>query len=361
MFKDKMTPMERAIAISQGNTIDRIQCNPNLSNGIARVAGLKISEFNHSSKALSHAVIETHKRFGGDGAKIFTDLFIISEAMGAKMKYPEDNTVDLLEPAIKSIDELSKLTPVNPLKDGRLPIHIEAMKIVKDSIGSEVPCSAAIVGPFTNACFLIGVQEMTKLMIRNPEAVHKLCKISLDSCISFVKESLKQGVGISICEPMASSTVISPTHFRKYCTPYMEQLVNFIKDKGSTPSVHICGKTDPIWQDIVDLGFSAFSIDNVVSLSKCKETIGNQIKIMGNVDPSTVMYSGTPNEVKVATLICIRDGYDSPKGYSVMSGCGLPVETPMDNIHAMLDVTRELGWPIDPEKIDFLIKKYGGI
>jgi len=29
MLKDKMTPMERAIAISKGNTIDRIQCNPN--------------------------------------------------------------------------------------------------------------------------------------------------------------------------------------------------------------------------------------------------------------------------------------------------------------------------------------------
>jgi uroporphyrinogen decarboxylase len=361
MLKDKMTPMERAIAISNGNDIDRIQCNPNLSNGIARVVGLKISEFNHSSKALSDAVIATHKRFGGDGAKIFTDLFIISEAMGAKMKYPEDNTVDLLEPAINSVDQISTLTSVNPLKDGRLPIHIEAMKIVKDTIGYEVPCSAAIVGPFTNACFLIGVQEMTKLMIRNPEAVHKLCKISLESCISFVEESLKQGVGISICEPMASSTVISPIHFRRYCKPYMKELVNFMKSKGVTPSIHICGKTDPIWQDIVDLGFSAFSIDNVASLLKCKETIGNQIKIMGNIDPSTVMYSGTPNEVKVATLKCIKDGYDTPKGYSVMSGCGLPVETPMENIDAMLDITRELGWPIDSEKIDFLIKKYGGI
>lgn len=361
MFKDKMTPMERAIAISKGNDVDRIQCNPNLSNGIARVARLKISEFNHSSKALSDAVIATHKRFGGDGAKIFTDLFIISEAMGAKMKYPEDNTVDLLEPAINSVDEINSLTPVNPLKDGRLPIHIEAMKIVKDTIGTEVPCNAAIVGPFTNACFLIGVQEMTKLMIRNPEAVHKLCKISLESCVSFVEESLKQGVGISIFEPMASSTVISPIHFRRYCKPYMTELVNFMKSKDVTSSIHICGKTDPIWQDIVDLGFSAFSIDNVANLSKCKETIGSQIKIMGNVDPSTVMYSGTLNEVRVATLRCITDGYDSPKGYSVMPGCGLPVETPMENIDAMLDIARELGWPIDPEKIDFLIKKYGGI
>jgi len=301
MLKDKMNPLERAKALSKGVAVDRLQCNPNLSNGIARITGAKISEFNHSSKILSEAVISTHKRFGGDGAKIFTDLFIISEAMGAKMKYPEDNTVDLLEPAISSIKDIKNLIPVNPLKDGRLPIHIEAMKIVTDSIGNEVPCSAAIVGPFTNACFLIGVQDMTKLMIRNPEAVHQLCKISLESCISFVDECLKQGVGISVCEPMASSTVISPIHFRRYCKPYLKSLVDFIKTKGVTPSVHICGKTDPIWQDIVDVGFNGFSIDNVASLIKCKETIGNQIKIMGNVDPSTIMYSGTPNHVKVAT------------------------------------------------------------
>ncbi|WP_392486190.1 uroporphyrinogen decarboxylase family protein [Haloimpatiens sp. FM7315] len=355
MLKDQMTPMERAVALSKGEEVDRIQCNPNLSNGIARVLGCKISEFNHSSRVLADAVIATHKRFGGDGAKVFTDLFLISEAMGAKMKCPEDGTVDLLEPAIKDIKEIKNLEPINPYKDGRLPIHIEAMKYVKEEIGKEVPCTALLVGPFTSAFFLIGVKEMSKMMIKDPESVHKLCKISLESCIRFADAAISKGVGISIAEPMSSCTVVSPKHFRKFSAPYIKRFIDFIKSKGVGTSIHICGKTDTIWNDLAEIGIGAVSIDNVANLKKCVETVGDKMKIMGNVDPSSVMYAGTREEVRKATIECVKDGYKCKKGYGIMSGCGLPVETPMENIDAMLDTAREIGWPITDEKLDRLL------
>lgn len=355
LFKDQMTPMERAVALSKGQPIDRIQCNPNLSNGIARISGCKISEFNHSSRALADAVIATHRRFGGDGAKVFTDLFLISEAMGAKMKFPEDDTVDLLEPAIKDVSEISKLEPINPYKDGRLPIHIEAMKYVYDEIGMEVPCSALLVGPFTSAFFLIGVEKMTKMMLKDPESVHKLCEISLESCIRFAEAAIAQGVSISIAEPMSSCTVVSPKHFKGFSAPYIKRFVDFIKSKGVGTSIHICGKTEGIWSDLVELGVGAISIDNVADLKKCVETVGDKVKIMGNVDPSSVMYAGTREEVRRATIKCVQDGYKSAKGYGIMSGCGLPVETPIENIDAMLDAAREIGWPITDEKLEELL------
>lgn len=352
LSKDEMTPMERAIALSKGEDVDRIQCNPNLSNGIARVLGCRISEFNDNARTLADAVIATHRRFGGDGAKVFTDLFIIAEAMGAKMKYPEDDTVDLLEPAIKDISELSKLEPIDPYRDARLPIHIEAMKYVQDEIGDEVPCTALVVGPFTSAFFLIGVENMTKMMIKDPRSVHKLCEISLENCIRFADATIKQGIGISIAEPMSSCTVVSPKHFREFSKPYLKRFVDFIKSKGSGTSIHICGKTDSIWKDIVDVVIGALSIDNIASLKNCTETIGDRIKIMGNVDPSSIMYAGTKEDVRKATLKCIKDGYKSPMGYGIMSGCGLPVETPMENIDVMLDTAREIGWPITDEKLE---------
>lgn len=354
-FRDEMTPLERAIALSKGQDVDRIQCNPNLSNGIARVSGCKISEFNTSSKALAQAVIDTHRAFGGDGAKIFTDLFILSEAMGAKMKYPDDNTVDLLEPAITSVDEIKNLEPVDPCRDARLPIHIEAMSIVQNEIGKEVPCTALIVGPFTSAFFLIGVQKMTKLLITNPEAVHELCKISLESCKRFASAAIETGVGISIAEPMSSCTVISPKHFREFGKPYIKEFVDFLKAKGVGSSIHICGKTNGIFDDIVEVGVGGFSIDNVVDLSECIDKIGSKIKITGNVDPSTIMYSGTREEVRKSVIQCVKKGYKSPKGFGVMSGCGLPVETPIVNIHTMMDTAREIGWPITDEKLDKLM------
>ena len=122
--------------------------------------------------------------------------------------------------------------------------------------------------------------------------------------------------------------------------------------------MHICGQTDKIWNDLADLGIAGMSIDNVASITDCKNTIGSKTRILGNVDPGGIMYSGIPNDVRIKTLECILDGYDSPKGYTVMSGCSLPVETPFENIDAMMDIVREVGYPVDPDKVMFLINKY---
>jgi uroporphyrinogen decarboxylase len=92
-------------------------------------------------------------------------------------------------------------------------------------------------------------------------------------------------------------------------------------------------------------------MDNVVSLAECKNFLGNKMKILGNVDPSNVMYAGTPKEVRDAVINCVLEGYDSPKGYVIMSGCSLPVETPLENIQVMMDTAREIAYPVDPEKL----------
>ncbi|MDW8800573.1 uroporphyrinogen decarboxylase family protein [Clostridium sp. A1-XYC3] len=357
-MKDQMTPIERAIALSKGQNVDRLPCNPNIANGVARIHGCKISEFNTNGKTIAEAQISAYKRYGMDGVRVFTDLYAWAEAMGAELVLPEDNTADLLKPALSSIKDIDKLKVVDPYKDGRLPVYIDAMKFLKDRIGHEVACSAGVVGPFSNAFFLIGIEEMTKLFFKDPEAVHKLCEISLQSCIEYVKVIIDLGLGITISEPLGSCTIISPKHFRIFCLPYLRRLVEFINSKGKTAVLHICGKTEKIWTDIGDMasvGVAGFSMDNVVSLKDCKRTIGNKVRIIGNVDPSNVMYAGTSKEIRRAVANCVLEGYDSPKGYTLMSGCSLPVETPLENIQAMMDAAREIGYPVDPEKLQKML------
>ena len=45
------------------------------------------------------------------------------------------------------------------------------------------------------------------------------------------------------------------------------------------------------------------------------------------------------------------EGYDSPKGYVVMSDYSSPIDTPSKNIEAMMETVREVGYPVDPEKV----------
>ena len=124
--------------------------------------------------------------------------------------------------------------------------------------------------------------------------------------------------------------------------------------------LHICGKTEKIWNDIgemASIGVVGFSMDNIVSLAECKKTIGDKMRMLGNVDPSNVMYDGTSEEIRDAVINCVLEGYDSPKGYTIMSGCSLPVETPLENIQTMMETAREIGYPIDPEKLQRMLGK----
>ena len=358
MFKDQLTPMERSRLLGLGKDVDRLPCNPNIANGVARIYGCKISDFNTDPKVIAKSQMYSYKTFGSDSLRVFTDLFIYAEAMGAKLVKPEDNTADLLESVIKDIEDIDKLEPVDPFKDGRLPVQIEAMKYLKEYSNNEVPCSTGIIGPFTNAFFLYGVDETLRLLYKNPEAMHKLCRVSLETAKRHCKAAIDIGLSPAISEPMSSSTVVSPKIFREFSLPYLQELVLYIKSLGSNAVIHICGQTDLIWEDIAGLDIAGFSIDNVASLVKCKEKIGSRVKLLGNVDPASALYLGTENYVKEKTLECILDGYDSPKGYVVMSGCSLPIETPKKNIQAMMDVVREVGYPINPSKVQELIEKY---
>jgi uroporphyrinogen decarboxylase len=352
---NEMKPLERAAAIAKGEAVDRLPCNPNMANGVARVYGCKISDFNSNAKTLAAAQIASYKRFGYDSVRIFTDLFIWCEAMGAMVKFPDDDTADLLAPAISHVKDIGKLQPANPYKDGRLPVHLDAMKYLIEEVGSEVGCSGGVVGPFTNAFFLLGVDNVLKLTTKNPEAVHALCRVSLETCKNFAEAVIHLGLTPTISEPMSSCTVVSPKTFREFSAPYLQELVNFIKSKGRGVIMHICGKTSHIWKDIADMGVIGFSIDNVASLTDCKRTIGNQVRILGNVDPGGIVYCGTPLDVRLKTLEGIAECYDSPKGYTPMSGCSLPVETPFENIQAMMDAVRDVGYPVISEKVKFLI------
>ena len=354
---DQMTPIERAIALAEGKEVDRLQCNPNIANGVARLYGCKISDFNNNPKIIAKAQMTAYEMFGCDSLRVFTDLFTLAEAMGASLILPEDDTADLLKPALTNLTEIDRLEPADPYQDGRLPVHLKAMEYLRDLAKDKISCSAGVVGPFTNSFFLYGVNETLKLIYKNPEAVHKLCKVSLETCKAYAKAAMDIGLSPTISEPMSSCTVISPETFRKFSLPYLKELVEFMQARGHKPIIHICGETDKIWQEVADIGIGGMSIDNVASLRACKEAIGHKTKVLGNLDPSGIMLIGTPQDVRKGTLEDILEAYDSPKGYVVMSGCSLPIDTPPENIKAMMDAVREVGYPVDPEKVINLIRK----
>lgn len=349
--RDAMTPLQRFAAYAKGGPIDRLPCVPIVGNTSARVIGVKVSEFRGNANLIADAQIASYRLFGYDVIRVFTDLYTLAEGMGAKVYYPEDETAYLDSPAINSVEQIETLRPVDPYGDGNLPSHLEAMKRVVDAVGSEVPVTGAVSCPFTTASFLIGAENLVRLTLKNPDAVHRLCEVALASAINYVDAIVAAGCTPSLTEPMSSSTVIGPRQFRAFSYPYLKRLIDHIHRYGKSVTLHICGKTEKIWGDMADAGADCISIDNDASLLRAKELVGDRVRLMGNVKPSEVVLQGTPQDVRKAVFECVEAVWDSPKGYIIASGCSLPTETPFANIHAMLEAAREIGWPVRPENV----------
>jgi len=241
--------------------------------------------------------------------------------------------------------QIDGIRPVDPLKAGLLPEHLDAMARALEAVGEEVPVTGALTAPFTNASFLIGTENLVRLTLKRPQAVHRLCEASLETSLHYAEAMLKIGCTPSLTDPMSSSTLISPRQFREFSLPYLKRLIDLIHGHGKPVTLHICGKTHPVWELMADAGADCLSIDNEASLPDAKAKVGKRVRLMGNVPPSAVMLQGSCGEVRNAVRKCVSQAHDSPRGYIVASGCSLPTETPFANIDAMIDAVREIGYP----------------
>lgn len=351
---DQMTALERLTAYGKGESVDRLPCVPIVGNGAARVLGCRISEFRGNGKLIAQAHLAAYRKFKYDTVRIFTDLYVLAEAMGAKVCYPADETAHLETPALASLKEIDRLRPADPSRDGNLPSLLEALEIARDRVGSEVPVAGAIVCPFTTASFLIGTDNLIRMTHRDPEGVHRLCEVALASALNYAKAVIDLGCSAGLTEPVSSSTIISPAQFEEFSYPYLKRLSAYIHSRKKPVTLHICGKTERIWGLMADSGADCISIDEIQDLAVAKRSVGDRVRLMGNVSPAATLLQGTPADVRKDTLACIRKAHDNPKGYIVASGCSLPTEVPFANIQAMVDTVREVGWPVSEEKLSAL-------
>lgn len=347
MIRDLMKPAERLKAYADGSPIDRLPCVPIVGNIAARVIEEKVSSLRNNGRLLARAHVAAYKRFGYDGIRIFTDLYVQAEAMGAKVRCPSDETAYLEKPAVSNTDQIDAIRPIDTPKSGLFREHLDAMERTLEAVGKEVPVTGALTGPFTNASFLVGTENLVRLTLKRPRAVHRLCEVSLETSLRYAEAILKTGCTPSLTDPMSSSTLISPKQFREFVLPYLTRLVDYIHGQGKAVTLHICGKTHPVWESMADTGADCLSIDNDASLLAAKSKVGSRVRLMGNVPPAAVMLQGSPGDVRREARRCVSQAHDNPRGYIVASGCSLPTETPFANVDAMMDAVREIGYPVN--------------
>lgn len=349
--KDQMTSMERMTAFAKGEEIDRIPCSISTGETMASFIGMNTREYYHSPEGMVELELGLYKKIGADGVRVSTTLRGVGEAMGSKLHYPNNNLQLLETPAINHVKDIVNLEPSNPEKDGRLPIVLKALKMLKKEIENKSRVGLGLTGPFSTAASVVGTENLLKWMIKYPEDVHILMEIVTESNNKLIVKAAELGAGVGFSDPVSSTSLISAKQFNVFSAPYLKRNVEkVIELTGSSPSIHICGNSKGIWESVMDTGISSFSIDNIEDLGEAKKLMGDRITISGNVPPVDVIRLGTKEDVLKAAKTCIRKAYDSKNGFILSAGCQIPMDTPLENIQGLVDAARIYGsYPINKE------------
>lgn len=347
--KDQLTPLERMKLFDEGKEIDRIPCCLDTGETMAPMLGIPIDEYYHSSEKMCQLEEWLFANFRSDGVGLSTTLRGMAEAMGSEIKYSPNNIAQLKTPALKLKDvDGAKLVDVD--KDGRLPIILEGLRMVKQKLGHLTPVSGTVTGPFTVAAMVLGTEQLMIGMIKKPDKVKQLLEVIVENNNRYIQRLIDLGVGIGFADPVSSTSLLSVEQYKEFSLPYFKKNVDFIKSQGRGCGLHICGGSRPLWELLIETGIGTFGPDNVEDMEEAKRILGPHMCIQGNVPPVEVMRHGTPEDVLRSARECIKKAHDSEKGYILTSGCQMPAHTPAENMQALMDAARLFGsYPLQPQ------------
>lgn len=297
----------------------------------------------HPEKAIE-AISAAQEACPFDALEVVWDWFAFLDVLGVKSGFADAGSPMVLENPLKSIDEVAGLAPVDTSSDERVRASIVAAKALLEKFQGDCYCFATIPLPFTLAGHLRDAACLMSDMIKHAEQAHQLLDYSTKVILEHLKLYAALDVdGFIVCDPSASGNLLSPRHFETFVAPYTRRVIDAVHEIGASTILHICGNTTKILPMVADLAPSAFSFDHAVDPAVAKQTIGDSVCLLGNLDPSDTLLMSV-DTVTEAAMVCL-DKCKEGGGYVLGAGCDLAVETPIENVLAMIELGHAAEYP----------------
>ncbi|MBA7513215.1 Uroporphyrinogen decarboxylase [subsurface metagenome] len=339
--REILTPRERFGLLVIDEKPDRCNIIPLVTSHAAYVAKMPLKRYYTHGKSMAQAQIAALEEYQYDALGFFSEVGIIAEAMGSEFEYPDDDLPVIKTPVLTK-QRLANINIPDPRHDKRLPIYLEAIEYAYATIGDKVPILAYVPAPFTTGMMLSDPNKFLIQTIKQPGTIFEILEISLKVTIEFCYHIINAGGLPIIVDPLASSSVISPRAYKTFALPYEQKLIDFLHRYDLDIILHICGETEPILDLLPDTGADLISLDKV-DISLALDRLSNKMRIVGNFSTSAIAFS-SPNEIRKKVREMVKKGMLSSKGYIASTGCEVPVRTPIENVKAFINATKEVAW-----------------
>ncbi len=294
-------------------------------------------ELVNDSPVAAEVTLQPVRRFGFDGAILFSDILVIPHAMGQDLWFEEGEGPRL---APRLVDHA--FASLEPAPERLEPVY-ETVRQVRAALPSQTTFLGFAGSPWTVATYMIAGQgsreqaEARRYAYRDPDAFQTIIDAIVTLSVDYLSGQIAAGVeAVQLFDSWAGS--LSPTQFERWVIAPNAAIVSQLKARH--PETPVIGFPKGVGGKLAayarETGVDVIGLDETVDPAWADASLPEGLPVQGNLDPLVLIAGGSALEQAVDRILAAF----ARRPHVFNLGHGILPETPIENVEALLKKVR---------------------
>ena len=293
----------------------------------------------------AEVTVTAAERLGVDAAIIFADILLIVEPMGLELEFGKGEGPIIHNPVRSALD-VKRLREVEDVAS--LEFVFEAIRQTRRGLPDDLPLIGFSGAPFTLASYIVegGASRNyvhTKTMMYNDNgAWHAMMSLISRALVKYLNAQIGAGAqAVQLFDSWVGA--LGPDDYRQYVLPHTRNLIKGIKP--GIPVIHFGTGTASLLELMREAGGDVIGLDWRVPLDEGWKRIGQDVGVMGNLDPVTLF--ARTDHLRAEARKILEQASGRP-GHIFNLGHGILPATPVENVVALVEAVHEMSGGLGP-------------
>jgi uroporphyrinogen decarboxylase len=265
----------------------------------------------------------------------------ILSSFGCQIKWQENTMPQVSKEAFLTDEDIKNIKIPDPEQDGFMPWYLQTLRMFlahADSLADNLHFLWSF-GPGELASYLWGSCKFLGDLLQKPELMMQLLDKVTIAIIRWLEaqQQINQSADAILLTDDVSGLLSQPL-YRKCLMPFQQKIIKAFPRHLIV--FHNDTKSDHILPSIKELGIHVFNLGKSTNLELAEQIFGNDISLMGNLDPLELLIKGSKDEIITEAQNRVTLVKNNPR-FILSAGGGLNESTPMSSLEALIEAVEK--------------------